>query len=199
MRLLVLLIIVTAKCNGRTILQEQILSTDNPVSSTTTTSTTLDPWIEFCKEACEEGLAGPECDCPDHGIRQNTAQRYGDIKSSENSNMKSYKNIHSLLTVLHTLLLKSKITNTEYIKIKPSLSITDNNLKSHKITETEDAKVKSSLTINENNLKPHKNMTTDKQSVISGSTLDPWDEFCLEACEEGLAGPECDCPEHPIG
>lgn len=31
------------------------------------------------------------------------------------------------------------------------------------------------------------------------TTLDPWDEYCKEACQEGIAGDECDCPEHPIG
>ncbi|XP_068239046.1 uncharacterized protein [Palaemon carinicauda] len=31
------------------------------------------------------------------------------------------------------------------------------------------------------------------------TTEDPWEAFCNEACQEGLAGPECDCAEHPIG
>lgn len=31
------------------------------------------------------------------------------------------------------------------------------------------------------------------------TTLDPIDEYCKEACEAGVGGPECDCPDHPIG
>lgn len=47
------------------------LTKDKPHSSkdvTTTTTTTLDPLTEFCKEACSAGVGGPECDCPDHPI-----------------------------------------------------------------------------------------------------------------------------------
>lgn len=31
------------------------------------------------------------------------------------------------------------------------------------------------------------------------TTMDPMEAFCQEACVEGYGGPECDCPEHPIG
>lgn len=31
------------------------------------------------------------------------------------------------------------------------------------------------------------------------TTMDPLDEFCKEACEEGIGGNMCDCPDHPIG
>lgn len=34
----------------------------------TTSTTTMDPLAEYCKEACEAGVGGPECDCPDHPI-----------------------------------------------------------------------------------------------------------------------------------
>lgn len=34
---------------------------------------------------------------------------------------------------------------------------------------------------------------------ITTTTMDPWDEYCQEACEAGIGGPECDCPDHPIG
>ncbi|XP_063868546.1 uncharacterized protein LOC135104828 [Scylla paramamosain] len=33
----------------------------------------------------------------------------------------------------------------------------------------------------------------------STTTMDPLDEYCKEACEAGVGGPECDCPDHPIG
>lgn len=36
--------------------------------TTTVTTTTMDPLEEYCKEACEVGVGGPECDCPDHPI-----------------------------------------------------------------------------------------------------------------------------------
>ncbi|CAL4226106.1 unnamed protein product [Meganyctiphanes norvegica] len=204
MRLLVILIIATAKCRGRSLLDhsqslstqdegillltshEQTPLTENPISSTATTSTTLDPWEEFCKEACEEGWASQECDCPDHGFRQSAAQNHRDVNSNENSNIKSYNKIHSLLTALHKLILKSKITSTTY------------------------AQIKSSLSINKTPSKTSKNVPKNKQYFISSNndtsepkttstTLDPWDEFCREACAEGLAGPECNCADYPIG
>lgn len=34
---------------------------------------------------------------------------------------------------------------------------------------------------------------------IKSTTLSPIDEFCKEACEEGVGGPECNCADHPIG
>ncbi|KAG7173711.1 hypothetical protein Hamer_G018000 [Homarus americanus] len=37
------------------------------------------------------------------------------------------------------------------------------------------------------------------RSAVTTTTLDPFDEYCKEACEEGVGGPECDCPDHPIG
>lgn len=45
---------------------EEEVTTPNLVA--TTRSTTLSPIEEFCKEACEEGVGGPECDCADHPI-----------------------------------------------------------------------------------------------------------------------------------
>lgn len=33
----------------------------------------------------------------------------------------------------------------------------------------------------------------------STTTIDPMDAYCEVACEEGIAGPECDCPGHPVG
>ena len=47
--------------------------TDPPVAnstanSTTATPTTTDIMEQFCEIACVEGLAGPECDCPDTPI-----------------------------------------------------------------------------------------------------------------------------------
>lgn len=40
---------------------------------------------------------------------------------------------------------------------------------------------------------------TTTTSTTTTTTLDPWDEYCKEACEAGTGGPECDCPDHPIG
>lgn len=31
------------------------------------------------------------------------------------------------------------------------------------------------------------------------TTMNPFDEFCAEACRAGVGGPECRCPNHPIG
>ncbi|MPC71229.1 hypothetical protein E2C01_065501 [Portunus trituberculatus] len=39
----------------------------------------------------------------------------------------------------------------------------------------------------------------DDTDTISTTTMDPLDEYCKEACEAGVGGPECDCPDHPIG
>ncbi|XP_064121927.1 uncharacterized protein LOC135226378 [Macrobrachium nipponense] len=41
--------------------------------------------------------------------------------------------------------------------------------------------------------------TTTTTTTTKPTTEDPWEAFCNEACQEGLAGPECDCAEHPIG
>ena len=34
---------------------------------------------------------------------------------------------------------------------------------------------------------------------VPTTTQDPFTEFCEVACEQGMAGPECNCPDHPIG
>lgn len=34
---------------------------------------------------------------------------------------------------------------------------------------------------------------------LGTTTLDPFDEFCQDACVQGISGKVCDCPEHPIG
>ncbi|XP_042878566.1 uncharacterized protein LOC122257373 isoform X1 [Penaeus japonicus] len=47
---------------------EEELTTVNPHTSVTVKTTTMNPIDEFCKEACEEGIGGPECDCADHPI-----------------------------------------------------------------------------------------------------------------------------------
>lgn len=39
----------------------------------------------------------------------------------------------------------------------------------------------------------------DGTAATSTTTLDPLAEYCKEACEAGVGGPECDCPDHPIG
>ena len=39
----------------------------------------------------------------------------------------------------------------------------------------------------------------DDANTTSTTTMDPLDEYCKEACEAGVGGPECDCPDHPIG
>lgn len=36
-------------------------------------------------------------------------------------------------------------------------------------------------------------------TIVTTTTLDPLEEYCKEACEAGVGGPECDCPDHPIG
>ncbi|XP_042215676.1 uncharacterized protein LOC121861847 isoform X2 [Homarus americanus] len=36
-------------------------------------------------------------------------------------------------------------------------------------------------------------------NAATTTTLDPFHEFCREACKEGVGGPECDCPDHPVG
>ncbi|TOF85785.1 hypothetical protein CGJ15_25600 [Vibrio parahaemolyticus] len=43
-----------------------VISNGEDVATISSTSTTLDPLEEFCREACKEGVGGPECDCPDH-------------------------------------------------------------------------------------------------------------------------------------
>ena len=42
------------------------------------------------------------------------------------------------------------------------------------------------------------NMTTTATATTT-TTMDPMDEFCSEACKAGVGGPECGCPQHPIG
>lgn len=44
------------------------VTTINPHTDVPAKSTTLSPIDEFCKEACEEGVGGPECNCADHPI-----------------------------------------------------------------------------------------------------------------------------------
>ena len=39
----------------------------------------------------------------------------------------------------------------------------------------------------------------DATTATSTTTMDPLEEYCKEACEAGVGGPECDCPDHPIG
>ena len=45
--------------------------------------------------------------------------------------------------------------------------------------------------------------TTDQgavtTTVVPTTTKDPMEVFCENACKEGMAGPECGCPGHPIG
>lgn len=36
-------------------------------------------------------------------------------------------------------------------------------------------------------------------TTTTTTTMDPLDEFCQEACKAGVGGPECGCPDHPIG
>lgn len=43
-------------------------TSDMSSSSTTSTTTTVDPMEAYCEIACEEGIAGPECDCPGHPV-----------------------------------------------------------------------------------------------------------------------------------
>lgn len=35
--------------------------------------------------------------------------------------------------------------------------------------------------------------------ITNTTTMDPLEEYCKEACEVGIGGAMCDCPEHPIG
>ncbi|KAK8400797.1 hypothetical protein O3P69_002530 [Scylla paramamosain] len=40
---------------------------------------------------------------------------------------------------------------------------------------------------------------TTTTTTTTTTTMDPLDEFCHEACKAGVGGPECGCPDHPIG
>ena len=42
--------------------------TTPPGAATTAKSTTLDAIVEFCQEACQIGVGGPECNCPNHPV-----------------------------------------------------------------------------------------------------------------------------------
>lgn len=42
-------------------------------------------------------------------------------------------------------------------------------------------------------------ITNEPDKVTTTTTMDPFEAFCQEACKEGVGGPECNCPGHPIG
>uniref|UniRef100_A0A7M6DNN8 Uncharacterized protein n=1 Tax=Clytia hemisphaerica TaxID=252671 RepID=A0A7M6DNN8_9CNID len=84
---------------------------------------------QFCDSACKQGLAGPECNCPDHPIGKREAH-------AKRNNVKRECDCHDF----------------DWDLITP---------------DCEDYCV--------------------------------FQEFCSEACIEGIGGPECGCPGHPIG
>lgn len=47
--------------------------------------------------------------------------------------------------------------------------------------------------------KPAKPEVIESTMSTSSTTKDPMEAYCEVACEEGIGGPECDCPGHPIG
>ncbi|CAL4128559.1 unnamed protein product [Meganyctiphanes norvegica] len=187
-------------------------STTKPSTTTKATTTTLDPWDEFCKEACEEGLAGPECDCPDHPIgrrsvgrprhRRSTSTDNRETSKSESMNLKRYFTSKAKPTVN----LKVKRLVFEYCKI-----VCDNGIDNDICKCSDDDKNPGgfenlpsyidkdpSYNINGSVIDKGGN-TTEVPNVADHTTKDPLEEFCETACSEGEGSLACNCHDHIIG
>jgi len=137
-------------------------------------TTTLDPWDQFCEEACKLGLAGPECNCPP-GYERKVCQLACKVGVAvPNCDCPAISHINLRDSPMIQAVMSEKII-ISYVR--------PNNIKEEASTLPPPTE-------------PHQQPTTAKTTT---TTLDPLTEFCKEACEEGVGGPECDCADHPIG
>jgi len=139
-------------------------------------TTTLDPWDQFCEEACKVGLAGPECNCPPGYERKvcKLACKVGVAVPNCDCLAISHVNLRGSPEIQAVMSEKIIISYVRPNNIKEEETSTP-------LPPTE----------------PHQQPSTAK--ITTTTTMDPLTEFCKEACEEGVGGPECDCADHPIG
>lgn len=162
---------------------DSIKAKNDTVEEQTTTAkpqnitTTLDPWDEFCELACEEGMAGPECDCAEHPI----GRRHAPLSEP---NFQNHPNSFVVKTDFKQIPHPVPATNLNIPRPHPVRPIPPN--PSYPPTIIPD-------------VRPADGSDGNEEEIKSTTTKDPLEEFCDVACKEGQGSVACDCPDHIIG
>lgn len=84
-------------------------------------------------------------------------------------------------------------SSEEVSEVDSSVEVTEDDSSEE---ETEIDSSEEDSTSNSQNPTSVQTFTTQSPNSTTDSILQ---EYCKDACEEGVGGPECDCPDHPIG